>query len=121
MENVWLVFVFVVGVIVSLFVRPERAQCPPGWFVEGVRRDGGTHCRRVIPDDPLDWPGDDRRDRGRRDVKPDDTSLPMQIYCTGGSVPIVVDERTVGCQHNAQRRRCGRDGDGVFDLEAQCR
>lgn len=122
MENIWLVFVFAVGIVVSFFfVRPERARCPSGWFVEGVRPSGVSHCRRAPPDDPLDWPGNDPRDRGDRDVKPDNAVLPVRVYCTGGSIPIVVDERTVGCQRNPQAHsRCGRRGDGVFDLEAQC-
>lgn len=98
MDNVWLVIVFMIGGAVASVMKPQRAQCPKGWFVEGVRSSGATQCRRELVDDPLDWPGEDRRDRDRRDIKPDNVALPLQVYCTGGSLPIVVDSRTVGCQ-----------------------
>ncbi len=72
--------------------RPSSAQCPRGWSLnEGIRRDGSFACwgplergcgEPVGPDIPCKRPP---ITRGR-------------IYCTGGSVAIVVDERTVGCQ-----------------------
>jgi len=102
MGNIWLVIVGVIGLVLAAFIRPERAVCPKGWYVEGVRRAGDTQCRPEIPDDPRDWPGDDPRDTVHRDLKPYNAELPMQIYCTGGSQPIVVNDRTVGCQMGAR-------------------
>ena len=72
---------------------PNRATCPPGWFVEGVRPTGATqcrpnppaHCGEPVPPDNGPCPRDDRM-------------IPLEIYCTGGSHAIVVNERTVGCQ-----------------------
>ncbi len=66
--------------------RPHRARCTRGFYAEGVSMDGKTTCRQSPP---LAWP-DER-------YFPAET-YPMQIYCTGGSRPIVVDHRTVGCQ-----------------------
>jgi hypothetical protein len=56
--------------------RPTHARCPPDWWINGVRPSGELGCR----------PADGR-----------DIEIHSRIYCTGGSVPIVVDDRTVGC------------------------
>lgn len=71
----------------------NRATCPAGWYIEGVRSSGQTQCRPVppahcgepVPPDNVPCPRDDRR-------------IPIAIYCTNGQQPIVVNERTVGCQ-----------------------
>ncbi len=81
----------------SGLVRPRVARCPVGFYVNGVRPSGVYECRRVpggnplydgaagYPDRTVDRPGWYR----------------SRIWCTGGSVPIVVLEdreaRTVGC------------------------
>lgn len=74
--------------------RPDHAACPRGWRHEGVRRDGSFSCLRPLLGDPdydgvHGWPD--------RSVQPPG-ELWGRIYCTGGAAPIVVDQRTVGCQ-----------------------
>ena len=71
------------------------ARCCTGFYVEGVRPSGVTRCVKALPDlHPEEcW--------GRHacpDTKESAPWYPLAIYCTGGSVPIVVDERTIGCQ-----------------------
>lgn len=80
-------FIFVLAVLLS----PK--QCRDGWFVEGIRPNGMTQCRpkpptrcgEPGPPDNQPCPQDDRVEL-------------RAIYCTGGTRPIVVDDRTVGCQ-----------------------
>lgn len=67
---------------VASVVQPRRARCPGGMYVEGVRPSGSFECR-VAP-------------RFERDIPPD-VEIAGRIYCTGGSRPIVVDSKTVGC------------------------
>jgi hypothetical protein len=64
-------------------------RCCKGYHVDGVRPDGRTWCvaKPACPDDS---------ECGS--AFPDPPRYPVEIHCTGGSVPIVVDERTVGCQ-----------------------
>lgn len=87
-------FVVVLSVLLLVafaIVRPERATCPPGSYVEGVRPSGATQCLSVEPD--YDCSGANRcHGRAAR------WRVPMRIACTGGMRPIVVDGRTVGCQ-----------------------
>ena len=86
-------FLILIALAVGSFMRPKRAQCPPNEFVEGVRRDGSTRCAR--DDSP---PQDCRGARACHPTGEWTYTRPLQIYCTGGSVPIVVDSRTIGCQ-----------------------
>jgi hypothetical protein len=76
-------------VIASAFVHPNRAVCPPRFWVNGIRIDGSFACLRA-----LDVEGDG----------PPDAELAGALYCTGGQLPIVVDERTVGCQLGGWRQ-----------------
>lgn len=78
----------------STATRPRGARCPQGWYVDGIRPTGRFDCARTpggdimydgaggYPDRAVDLPG----------------RLGGRLYCTGGSHPIVVNERTVGCQ-----------------------
>lgn len=67
--------------------------CERGWYLEGVRPTGYTQCRPVPPAycgepvPPFNKP-----------CPKDTRTQAIVIYCTGGSLPIVVDSRTVGCQ-----------------------
>jgi hypothetical protein len=73
--------------VASCTYRPDRAQCAEGYYVNGVRGDGRFECLRSPP-------------VAKRDcTQPTGPSLGIvsRIYCTGGSRPIVVDQRTVGC------------------------
>lgn len=73
--------------------RPVQLQCPPGYFVEGVRPTGASRCLEDMPGGP-----DCRGARACTDERVQ-RELPLQIYCTGGTCPIVGrDGRTIGCQ-----------------------
>jgi hypothetical protein len=84
-----------VVICASAVVQPRRATCPTGWSVEGVRPSGRTQCRPVppahcgepVPPDNKPCPRDER-------------AIRLEIYCTNGQQPIVVNERTVGCQQS---------------------
>lgn len=85
-----LLITFIIGI-------GERSQytCPSGTHGNGIRNDGYFTC---LPD-PI--PGVDiRTPRGGwtdTSVMPDG-ELSGTLHCTGGSRPIVVDYRSVGCQ-----------------------
>lgn len=85
-----------VGTIVlftSTFVRNDRFTCPGGFYAEGVRPNGDSQCRQVPPagcGEPR--PPNDRPCVGEGYV------IPSKVYCTNGTSPILVNERTVGCQ-----------------------
>lgn len=78
-------FLFVLAVLLS----PKR--CRDGWFVQGVRPSGATTCEQAPP------PRCGEPVPPYQQPCPASSSYPMAIYCTGGSRPIVVDYRTVGC------------------------
>src|SRR5688572_6018254 len=92
LDEVIFALVAIVVLIAVSVIRPTSAACPRGHYVEGVRPSGETRCLPV--------PAPSRGCAGSRacpDGPPYRTQLPLQIYCTGGAIPIVVDERTVGC------------------------
>jgi hypothetical protein len=74
---------------------PERAQCPVGWFAEGVRPDGSTTCVHAPPRHCGDAAGSAGE---QAPCVYEERRMAMRVYCTGGAHPIIVDERTVGCQ-----------------------
>jgi hypothetical protein len=86
----WVTLGSFVAMAIAFALAPLR--CPKGWHHEGVRPTGEYDCIRK-PVGP-DWPGYAYPDRS---VVPPGR-LQAQIYCTGGAVPVVVDERTIGCQ-----------------------
>jgi len=79
----------------SCVVRPDHAACPEGWYLaSGIRTSGRFECLPSPPRDEYDCTADP--------VCPqpagEEIGVAAQIVCTGGSHPIVVDFRTVGCQ-----------------------
>lgn len=81
--------------LIATLVQPTAASCPPGRDLRtGIRRDGRFECWSAPVGDP-DWDG--TWNRPERGVQADD-AISSRIFCTGGSVPIVVDARRVGCQ-----------------------
>ena len=85
--------------IVCAATRPQHSECPPGWFVDGVRvmalghePAGSFTCRRP----PVG--GDADVLTGKQTARELPGELRGRIYCTGGALPIVIDDRTVGCQ-----------------------
>ncbi len=82
-------------IVAAVLTRPDHAQCPINMYVNGVRPTGDYACRPVPPR------------QSREEIAPfprltplpgEDLELRGAIYCTGGSSPIVVDYRTVGCE-----------------------
>lgn len=95
----WFAFLSLVTITAASICHPQRATCPPGMYLStGVRAVDGPLGGRgsfscAFPPGSPDWSGTGP-DRGAS--YPGD--LRGRIYCTGGSHPIVVNERTVGCQ-----------------------
>lgn len=84
-------FVAVAGA--ALWHPSQRVTCPPGWYIEGVRPSGRTQCRPTPPPscgEPVP--------PNNAPCAHDERTIPLELYCTGGSVPIVVNERVAGCQ-----------------------
>lgn len=83
--------------LVVAILRPSSAQCPPGWSLgEGIRRTGEFACYSPPPRDCGDVRGPFERPCKPSPMWPSKVRR-ARIHCTGGSIPIVVDERTVGC------------------------
>lgn len=80
--------------LVSAITRPSTAICPDGYANQGVRPDGQYRCRprSALPDITIG-----ARDQVIDDPTLDEKELSGRIYCSGGSAPIVVNEKTVGC------------------------
>lgn len=82
---------------------PQHAVCRDGWHLDmGVRVDGpdvGSYsCAPPLPLCCEDAAGPCEH------VKcPDRPREFGRIYCTNGTIPIVVNERTVGCQRAVVR------------------
>lgn len=82
----------ILAAVVIVTMAWTVATCPRGWYVEGVRPSGHSRCLPVpppscgepVPPNNAPCPSDSRE-------------LPIAVYCTGGSHPIVLNERTVGC------------------------
>jgi hypothetical protein len=90
--DVLLALVAIVALCIGIVTQPTTATCPRGWTIDGVRPTGVSRCTPAPPPNcgepvpPYNQPCPD-----------DARELPMRIWCTGGSRPIVVNERTVGC------------------------
>ncbi len=88
------VVLFVLRLIVG-WPQPDTATCPAGYDLRtGVRRTGWFECWPAVVGDP-DYDG--TWGKPERGVQPPGI-LSSRVYCTGGSVPIVVNQHTVGCQ-----------------------
>jgi hypothetical protein len=73
---------------------PSRATCDRGWYVDGIRPSGRYDCRRAPIGDDVRLPSGLVEDRSTQPSGEIDGA----ILCTGGTQPIVVDERTVECR-----------------------
>lgn len=80
--------------------KPDHAACPHGWVLPlGVRTI-------AIPGQPVGWfmcqrpplGGDDDVITGKDTAIEQPGELVGRIHCTGGTRPIQVNYRTVGCQ-----------------------
>ncbi len=80
---------------IAAIVRPDHATAPRGWWLDtGIRSDGSFRVHRV----PI---GTDERDTLGividRSIVPEG-ELAGRIYCHGGAMPTLVDERSVKCR-----------------------
>ena len=82
----------VVSMCVAIASAPPMATCPRGWYVEGVRPSGRSRC---LPAPPPNCGEPVPPNNGPCPL--DSRETEVAVYCTGGSHPIVVNERTVGC------------------------
>jgi hypothetical protein len=98
LTNVLLAVVSIVLLCVAFATHPQRAQCPAGWGLDtGVRRNGSFECWSPPAAQCRDaMPG--RASDECHAKYPEPVHVDSQIWCTGGTRPIVVDEQTVGCQ-----------------------
>lgn len=97
-EPVELVIGIAIGVLCAAIVHvvaPSNHMCLAGFYLEGVRPDGRYTCRRS--------PANDEDQRPFVHVL-DDLEYPGFVTCTGGTEPIVVNYRTVGCQPGGWNR-----------------
>jgi hypothetical protein len=72
-----------------------KIVCPPDMYIEGVRPDGASSCV-TRPPRGCEEPAGARVEREPCHFV--ERRKPVQLYCTGGMHPIVVDDRTIGCQ-----------------------
>ncbi len=88
------------AVMLMLFVvqmpRPSSVRCGDGYYVLGVRPSGRSRCVKAPA-----GRGENECVRGTPCRFTDDvgtSSYPVQLDCVNGFVPLVVDERTIGCR-----------------------
>ena len=91
--------------VTAMWCVPKIGNCPPGYDLRtGIRRSGEYECW-PHPMAPKNWDGrlgpvedwDGTYLRPERSLQSDRT-VHGRIYCTNGTQPVVVNERTVGCQ-----------------------
>lgn len=87
------VMVSVFTLLGAMVRTPTTGQCPPGWFVAELRTGtrGGPLGQYTCARPPID-----DHDGDTVNFRPG--HLTSRIHCTGGTRPIRVDARTVGCQ-----------------------
>lgn len=86
-------------IIACAITRPTRARCPDGWILAtGVRTaDGPLGSRGSYACERPPIGGDSDVLTGKSTAVQPPGELLGRVYCTGGSTPIIVDYRTVGC------------------------
>lgn len=83
------------AIMVGCVLRPRAARCPESFDLRtGVRADGRFECW-PRPSGPLDYDG--TWGKPDRSVQPEGV-IGGRIWCKGGTRPVVVDARAVGCQ-----------------------
>lgn len=87
-SNLGYALIGILIVAAAAVFQPTRCWCPHGWYVNGVRPSGSFECRRS--------PMVDASSAAEVNDGTPDWILPGTVYCAH---PIVLDERTVGCQH----------------------
>jgi hypothetical protein len=86
-------------ILACAVTRPTRARCPDGWILStGVRTvDGPLGARGTYACERPPIGGDTDVLTGKSTAVQPPGKIYGRVYCTGGSSPIVVDHRIVGC------------------------
>lgn len=76
--------------------NPTSAHCPQGDYLgEGVRTSGEFACYHHTK--PWTCCGEPKGPCSLTDC-PEPEITRSQIHCTAGSIPVIVDQRTIACQ-----------------------
>lgn len=94
MTEILFVFVSVFLLLFSAVFKPTDAQCPRGWFVEGIRPSGYFYCK-PSPTGGAYSGGFEQLDDGS--IQPPGY-LHGRLYCPHGTQPIVVTYLRVDCE-----------------------
>ena len=81
-----------------LVVRPSHFTCPADFHDDGVFHTGHFTCTRK-PVGSMDYDG--TFGKPERSIVPPGV-IRGRIYCTSGSMPVVVSDRAVGCHRGAR-------------------
>jgi hypothetical protein len=98
-DEIVFTMITVLVLLFAAFERPTRLHAPRDWYFEGIRPDGETTLK---PNPPLGCGEPTGTAAEQRPCPDDHRAIGARIYCTGGSVPIVVDDQTVGCTRRFQ-------------------
>ena len=79
--------------ISSMVIARVKVECDLGWSVGGVTREGSLTCIEKIKVTCCGEPAGIICER----PCPQSRIKFKRIHCTGGSRPVVVDDKTVGC------------------------
>jgi hypothetical protein len=78
--------------LITSVSQPRVAQCPSGWYVNGVRPAGDSSC--IDARDPR--PEDTRGECHHEHIEVD--ALPIRVWCDEDELAVVRDERTIACR-----------------------
>ncbi|MGE0206195.1 MAG: hypothetical protein AB7E70_19720 [Hyphomicrobiaceae bacterium] len=79
--------------LLTAIAQPRTAQCPRGWYMNGVRPSGTSECILAAADPRSD------DTKGRCDHEHLELpALPVRVRCAAGEIAVVVDARTAGCR-----------------------
>lgn len=84
----------------SWLAQPVTATCPHGWYVNGVPISGRTSC--VLA--PTGRGANECVRGGSCTFTEPQPALPVRIFCESPLVPLVRDDRRIGCGRGAPMR-----------------
>ena len=93
LEEILFALVTAVIVVAVTIARPTKATCPAGWYLEtGIKPSGVFRCAPDVIGGINDPAG------GIDTAVQPPGAIMSRIWCTNGTMPIVVNHTTVGCQ-----------------------
>ena len=95
-DEILLALLAVCVMAMGSLMRPTYARCPDGWYVaEGAPTSGASACRVEEPEKPSPCAGK-RRCPDLPDLRP---RIPIQIYCTKPTRPVIVERwQAIACR-----------------------